>query len=139
MAITWKYGSKDTLLQSLNPQIKIFESGNVPVGLKINSLKCMQTVLDTNITLLLKYPFDAASLVQKELKLNEIVTLSPKNKNPKFTYKWTPLGGLNNPNIANPTFMATKATSFTLEIDDGFACKTTEKFSFTISSYKLWL
>ncbi|MCP9770964.1 hypothetical protein EGI22_23920 [Lacihabitans sp. LS3-19] len=132
MEITWKFGNAVIPLQNLNPKLGTAESGNVQVGVKINSLSCGQTVLDSSIGILLEYPFDSAKVFEKELKLNEIFKLNPINQKKGFQYTWTPPKGLSNANIANPEFTAIEPITYTLNIDDGFGCKNKEEFKFTI-------
>ena len=130
--ISWTFASTTYSGGDLTPKLQSTANGDVPVGVKVESISCAQTVFDTLGSIHLEYPFDSAKVFTKELKLNEIFELKPVNNKTSFTYSWQPPTGLSDPKIANPKFMAVDPIAYTLTIDDGFGCKIEEKFQFTI-------
>lgn len=50
-----------------------------------------------------------------------------------YTFVWTPAEGLNNPNIANPTWAsATQTRTFTLQVTDALGCTATDQVTITV-------
>ncbi len=130
--LSWQFGSNTVQNNEPKPSLSTLETGLLALGVKAESKSCAAVINDTLTYVDFQYPFDTATLYEKELKLNEIFELSPLNNQPKFIYQWSPSTGLSDPNIAKPTFMAENAITYILKIDDGFGCTTEEVFSFTI-------
>jgi len=56
---------------------------------------------------------------------------------PPYTYSWSPITGLNNPNAANPKARMTSTVTYTVTVTDAKGCITTDQVIVTVQGYVL--
>lgn len=131
LQIGWQFGSSQ-IFDTFQPLLESNADGATLAGVRVNSLNCGTTLIDTSTIFDLAYPFVATSPIDYEAKLNEIVQLDIKNEKDNFVYKWEPASGLSDPTTAQPIFTALQPITYTVSINDGYDCITEEVFNFTI-------
>jgi gliding motility-associated-like protein len=128
VSFEWNFGQGNTSTQQ-NPSAQLFTNpGNYNIALMVKNGACIDTTYHLlNVHSNPKIDLSQSGLI---LCLGNSVQLSASGAD---AYNWQPKTGLNDNTIANPLATPTITTTYTLEAQSLFGCKSTDSVKITVS------